>query len=303
MLDYGNAINASNQIQTNAAKVAIYSYNDPVIQSESVDGDIRTYSIVGYGASDWNYIDLGAVYIIDHVNMYIGPGPTFNSGSFYYTATASGSSSPWAEITWVWTSGNVDSITGTYVAGTSGQTWGPVYVVQCSGEPVGTPFSARWLRFKASAGANRIYDVDTVLEASGEMFAGVYFSATSGGSAIDTGYMNTFMTTLSSAQQGNAGTVKTLYLVNELSAITSGWISIVNSTNLYSSTGSLTAYDGYYSIQVSLDNSSWHTAASGAIPISGIALHESLPIYFRYYPSATVNVGNILSHIRVTFTT
>ncbi len=164
------AINPTDTIQMNSSKIKIYSTNDPVMQSESVDGDIRTYSIVGYGSSDYNFIDLGMIYDLHKVVFYFGPGDSFTDGNFQYLATTSGSDAPWNQSTWVWETGVVQAA-ATYVPTTSGYSWGPVNYIECSGVGSVDKFSARWIKFKANSGSNRIYEIEAVPAMSGALLS------------------------------------------------------------------------------------------------------------------------------------
>lgn len=305
-LDYGNAINVANTIQMNSSKIKIYSNNDPVMQSESVDGDIRTYSIVGYGSSDYNFIDLGMIYDLYKVVFYFGPGDSFTDGNFQYLATTSGSDAPWNQSTWVWETGVVQAA-ATYVPTTSGYSWGPVNYIECSGVGSVDKFSARWIKFKANSGSNRIYEIEAVPAMSGALLSGVFFSATSGGDILNhASYEDTFSVTLQNAQQGSAGPTTTLWIVNSGlfggGAITSGFFSVVNSTSLYDDSGATPGYNGYYAINYSTDGTNWYSPASGILPVGSIPADSSIPIYLRYNPSSSIPLGSILSYIRFTYT-
>lgn len=307
-LDYGDSVNVANQVQMNTSRIKIYSYNDPTIMSESVDGDIRTYSIVGWGATDWNYVDLGAIYDLYRVNFYIGPGASFSAGNFFYLATSSGSDAPWNETAWSWTQGAHET-TATYVPTSSGYSWGPVNYLECSGDGSPTQFSARWIKFKADSGANRIYDIEATTAMSGELLSGVYFSATSGGGILNHSvYQNTFIQTIPSVQQGTTGATATLWIVNSglfgsnSGIISSGIFSVVNSANLYDDAGERPGYDGYYAINYSTDNATWYTPGSGALTVGPIASGASVPIYMRFNTTSSMDIGTIMSYIRFTYT-
>jgi len=303
MVDDGDAINMTNLSQNYKIGSEIGVREDTNeggnIKIYSLDGDLTTNALTDPG--EWSYLDLGAVYALDRVFVYISPGSTLSSESIQYNAYPSGAESS-GDIGGSWV--DLDyTTTGTEVAGSARQPWGPVYAVEASGS--GDEFAARWLRLKTTAGAEMVHSVFARLAFSHD-YDGIYLSETDGGSPISTDAYNNLITSIGNVQQGQLSSTKELWFVNNSGQLTDCKVSFVGQNNLYTSSDDKVDRTAYTSLEIAQSESGpWYNYRSGVMTItesgqsSGVVTESgSVPIYLRWNSPSGATLGPMDMQLR-----
>jgi hypothetical protein len=304
-LDIGNTINISNVVQNYKTGVKIGVPSDTAagggLTQSSIDGDLSTSTVTVPGG--WNYVDLGGVYQLDRVFVYISPGDTIDASSVQCSsypsgATASGEITDWTDLSY--------ETTGTVITGTSDKPWGPVYYIEASGTE--ESISARWIRVKSSAGSEKIHSI-YARQLYDEEYSDVYLSETDDGSPIDMDASFNFRFTQGDVQKTQNSPIKTLYFVNHLDDLDSCAVSFVGTSNLYVS-GNPADSTPLYSMEVSLESGTgtWFDYRSGVMSIteSGqstgvVTSGESVPLYFRWNSPSGATLGDMTADLRFWF--